>query len=318
MGAMKEGRFAIFGAGAIGCFFGALLLRSGREVSVIARGRHRDAIARDGIHVEGLSGDFHVAPAAVTDRPADVGAVDAVIVAVKAWQVPEAAAQLRPMIAPGTRVLPLQNGVEAPSQLEEALGAEAPLVGLCRVGVALTAPGHVKHAAIAPSIALGEPGGGALSARARALADALGEAGVRIETPADIRAALWEKLLFIAALSGVGAVTRAPAGEIRGCAPSRELMRRVMEEVRAVARGRGVAMPADVVDRTMAFVDSMPPGATASMHRDIVEGRPSELEAIVGAVARQGRDSGVPTPAADFLYASLLPQESRARAAAPA
>ncbi len=318
MGTMNEGRYAIFGAGAIGCFFGALLLRSGREVSVIARGRHLEAIASDGIDVEGLSGDFHVTPAAVTDRPADVGPVDAVIVAVKAWQVPEAAAQLRPMIAPGTRVLPLQNGVEAPSQLADALGAGAPLVGLCRVGVALTAPGRVRHAAIAPVVALGEPGGGALSDRARALAAALAGAGVNVETPADIQSALWEKLLFIAALSGVGAVTRAPAGEIRSCTPSRELMRRVMEEVQAVARGRGVAMPAEVVERTMSFVDSMPPGSTASMHRDIVEGRPSELEAILGALVRQGRGAGVPTPAAEFLYASLLPQETRARGAASA
>jgi 2-dehydropantoate 2-reductase len=308
-----DGRIAMVGAGALGCYFGALLSRAKVPVSVIARGRHLEAIARDGIRVESPAGDFHVAPAQVTDDPAQVGPVDSVILAVKAWQVPAAAAAMRPLLAPGTRVLPLQNGVEAWDQLGETLGREVPLMGLCRVVSLLAAPGRVRHVAMTPMIGLGEPDGGPLSSRAQALAGALEAAGVTVERPSDMRAALWGKLLFIAALSGAGSVTRATVGEMRACAPTRFLLRDLMEEVAAVALARGIRLDEQVVDRTLAFVDSMPGTSTASMQRDIMEGKPSELEAIIGALIRIGREANVATPAASFVYASLLPQERAAR-----
>lgn len=137
--------------------------------------------------------------------------------------------------------------------------------------------------------------------------------GVVVETPADMQAALWEKLIFIAAVSGVGAVSRASIGEIRQCVPSRELLRQVMEEVREVAAGRGVRLAGDIVQRTLAFIETIPASGTASMQRDVAEGRPSELEAVIGAVVRFGDQAGIATPAMDYIYASLLPQERRAR-----
>ncbi|HEX9112134.1 MAG TPA: ketopantoate reductase C-terminal domain-containing protein, partial [Terriglobales bacterium] len=130
----------------------------------------------------------------------------------------------------------------------------------------------------------------------------------------DIQAALWDKWLFIAAVSGVGAVSRATVGEVRESPPTRALLQQVMEEVAAVASQRGVRQAGDIVARTMSFIDSMPKEGTASMQRDVADGRPSELEAIIGSVVRFGKEAGVPTPAAEFIYASLLPQERRARA----
>lgn len=310
---MAETRFAIVGAGALGCYFAALLTKAGAGVTLIARGRHLEAIRRDGILLEDLEGGGRVVPEGVTDRPADVGPVEAVVLAVKAWQVPEAAAQIRPLVAPGTRVLPLQNGIESWEEIAKVLGDQVPLMGLCRVVCALAAPGHVRHIAADPTVAMGERDGAGLSGNAAALADALRASGVVVNNPGNMRAALWEKLMFIAGVSGVGAVARANVGEIRACPPARDLMQRIVREVWSVGRASGVPLADDSVERTMAFADSMAPASTASMQRDIAESRPSELEAIIGVVVRRGAAAGVATPAAGFVYASLLPQERRAR-----
>jgi 2-dehydropantoate 2-reductase len=313
---MTDQRFAVVGAGALGCYFSALLTRAGHHVSLIARGRHLEAVQREGIHLEDVDESVRVAPARVTDRPTDVGPVDAVVLAVKAWQVPEAADQMRPLIASGTRVLPLQNGVETFGELARVLGDGPPLMGLCRVVCALVAPGHVRHFASQPTVMMGERGGAGLSGNAAALAAALEASGVRVGNPENMRTALWEKLLFIAGVSGTGAVARVNVGEARACPPTRELLLRIMEEVASVGRASGIPIAGDSVERAMAFVDSMGPASTASMQRDISDGRPSELEAIIGVVVRLGRDLGVATPATSFVYAGLLPQERRARGTA--
>jgi 2-dehydropantoate 2-reductase len=307
-------RIAVVGAGAVGGYFGAVLARAGSWVAVIARGKHLEAIQRAGLRIEGPNESFSVQPALATSEVPAIGTVDAVIVAVKAWQVPEIAAALTPLLGPNTRVLPLQNGVEATYQLQAAIGREYPLAGLCRIISMVEAPGRIRHVGGQPTIALGEPDGAPLSGNGRGLADALRAGGIAVETPTDITAALWEKLLVIGAFAGTGAVTRSSVGEIRQPALARGLLCQLMEEVAAVARARGVRLADDVVVRALAFIDSLPPTGTASMQRDIAEGRPSELEAIIGSVVRFGDEAGIATPAMDFVYASLLPQELRARA----
>jgi 2-dehydropantoate 2-reductase len=310
---MASAKFAIFGAGGVGGYFAGVLARAGFWTAVIARGEHLKAIQSHGLRIQSPKGDFTVAPAFATDNPQQVGPVDAVILAVKAWQVPEAARASAPLLKPGSKILPLENGVEAPGQLEEILGREHALIGLCRISSFVAGPGQIRHASLEPTILLGELDGSPLSPSAQLLANAFVAAGVGVETPKDMRVALWEKLIFIAALSGLGAVARATAGELRQCPPTRALLQQLMEEVAAVGRSRGVQLADDIVSRTLAFVDSIPVGATASMQRDIVDGKPSELEAIVGAVARFGDAANVPTPAMHHVYASLLPQEQRAR-----
>jgi 2-dehydropantoate 2-reductase len=310
---MKNVKLAVFGAGGIGGYFASVLARAGYWVGVIARGQNLDAIRANGLQVESSQGSFTVAPARATDNPEEIGPVDAVILAVKAWQVPEAAQAMRALLSPETKVLPLQNGVEASAQVQQVVGSEHTLVGLCRLISAVVGPGQIRQVGPQPMVALGEANGAALSPNAKALADALAAAGVVVQTPSDIHAALWEKLLFIAAVSGMGAVARATIGEVRDCPPARELCLQLMREVEAVARARNIQLDPDVIPRTLAFVDSLPASGTTSMQRDIAAGRPSELEAIIGAVVRFGDSCEVPTPAMDYVYASLLPQEWRVR-----
>lgn len=308
-------RIAIFGAGGAGGYFGGRLAQAGEEVLFIARGEHLRAIRERGLRVDSLKGDFVIQPVQATDDPAQAGVMDAIVVAVKTWQLTEAAVAMRPMVGPGTMVLPLLNGVEAPAQLSAALGADAARVlgGLAQLISLIAAPGHIRHAGADPYIAFGEMDRSA-SERVERLRQACARCvGVRVEVPPDIQAAMWSKFMFISAFSGVGAVTRAPAGVLRSLPETRRMLEDAMREVVAVAHARNIALPEEAIARQMAFIDNLPPGGTASMQRDIIEGRRSELEAQNGSVVRLGKDVGVPTPLHTFLYHSLLPMELRAR-----
>jgi len=305
-------RIAVFGTGAVGGYFGGRLAQAGEEVAFIARGEQLQALREGGLRVDSLKGDFVVRPAQATDDPAQVGTVDVVLVGVKAWQVPEAAEAMRPLVGPETFIVPLQNGVEAPDQLAAVLGGAHVLGGLCRIISQVVEPGHVRHAGLEPYVAFGELDD-CHSERAERLLAAFARAGVTAEVPADVRVAMWEKFLFIASFSGVGAVTRAPAGVLRELPETRHMLEQAMREVLAVAHAHGIALSEDSIPRTMALIDGLPPGATASMQRDVMAGRPSELESQNGAVVRLGQEVDVATPLHAFIYHSLKPLELRAR-----
>jgi 2-dehydropantoate 2-reductase len=303
----------VFGSGAVGGYFGGRLAEAGEDVHFIARGQHLTTIREQGLRVSSVDGDFLIRRAHATDDPSAVGPVDLVLLGVKAWQVPQAAAAMGPLVGAQTLILPLQNGVEAPEQLATAHGAAHVLGGLCRLLVYLAGPGHVRHTGVAPYLAFGELDG-SLSRRAEALRAVLSQArGVTVELVSDIRAAMWSKFVFIAALGGVGALTRAPIGVVRSQPESRHLLEQALSEIHAVAVGHGIALPPDTVATTLAYIDTFPPDGTASMQRDIMQGRPSELDAQVGAVVRLGDQCGVGVPLHRLIHAALLPLERRAR-----
>jgi len=306
-------RVAVFGTGGVGGYFGGRLAQAGEDVVFVARGSHLEAIRRDGLTVESVEGDFAVRPAKVTSDPRTAEPVDVVLLGVKAWQVKDAGRQLRPLLESGGFVVPLQNGVEAADELSAELGPERVVGGLCKIFSYLAGPGRIKHAGVSPRIEFGERDG-RRSERVDGLRAAFERAvGVSVGTPGDIGAALWEKFLFIAPLSGVGAVTRMPAGVVRAVPESREMLESAMREVFDLARARGIGLRKDAVARTLAYVDGLPEGGTASMQRDLLEGRPSELDYQTGAVVRLGRESRVPVPVNEFIYRALLPGERRAR-----
>jgi 2-dehydropantoate 2-reductase len=305
-------RIAVFGTGGVGGYFGGRLAQAGEDVIFIARGEHLRALRAHGLRVDSLKGDFVVHPTQATDDAAQVGPVDAALVGVKAWQVTEAGRAMRPLVGPETFIVPLQNGVEAPSQLAAILGAEHMLGGLCSIISFVAGPGHIRHVGAEPYIAFGELDNRP-SERAERLRQAFVRAGVRVEVPPDIQVAMWEKFLFITSWGGVGAVTRAPIDVVRRLPETRQMMEQAMQEILSVGQARKVTLTEEAIRKGMAFVDNLQPGSTASMQRDIMEGRPSELEAQNGAVVRLGRDVGVPTPVHAFIYSSLLPSELQAR-----
>jgi 2-dehydropantoate 2-reductase len=305
-------RIAIVGAGGVGGLVGGLLARSGVEVAFVARGAQLAALRERGLEVNSALGAFRVAPVEAAEDPAALAPADAVIVAVKGWQVKEVAPRLAPLLSKGGFAVPLENGVDAADELARALGEERVAGGLCFVLSWLEAPGVVRHVGEAPRVTLGERRAGR-SERVERLAAALRAAGVEATISDDVEAAAWEKFLFIAPVGSVGAVTRAAMGVVRALPETRELLSRAMEEIAAVGRARGVRIAPDAIARALAIVDRMPAEATASMQRDIQAGRPSELLDQTGAVVRMGREQSVPVPANAYMYASLLPQEQAAR-----
>jgi 2-dehydropantoate 2-reductase len=305
-------RIAIFGAGSIGGYFGGRLSQVGEDVVFIARGEHLNAMLKHGLQVDSINGDFAVQPVQATDDPSKIGEVDMVLVGVKAWQVSAAAEAMRPMIGPETFVLPLQNGLEAPAQLSEALGDQHVLGGLCGLFCYVAGPGHIVHAGTDPFVKFGELDNHR-SQRVELLLDTFKRAGVNAEIPPDIQVAMWMKFLFITVWSGMGAVTRAPVGIWRSLPETRRMAELSLQEIIAVAEARNISLPEKALQMIMTMYDDLVPESTASLQRDVMEGRPSELDAQIGAVVRFGHEADVETTQHTFIYRSLLPMELRAR-----
>ena len=304
-------RIAVMGAGGVGGYFGGRLAQAGHDVTFIVRGRHMEAMLRDGLRVESINGDFSVSPVQATDNPEMVGGVDLVVIGVKAWQIPETAARLGPVIGPQTMVLPLQNGLEASAQLADVLGPAAVLGGLCGIYSFIAAPGCIRHIGIDPWVTFGalQPG---QTERLAEIQRALQQAGITVNIAPDIRVPLWDKFLVLR-WGVVGAVCRAPAGVLRSLPQVRGMMDQAGREVLEVADTQGIVLEADALERSSALLDSLPAVATTSLQRDIMEGRPSELDAQAGALVRLGQRAGVATPLHAFIYHSLLPMEMQAR-----
>ena len=296
----------------MGGYFGGRLARAGEDVTFIARGEHLRAIRANGLKVDSTAGDFVIYPAKATDDVSEVGEIDLVIMGVKAWQVPEAARAIKPIVGANTTVLPLQNGVEAVPQLVDELGRDNVVGGLCRIVSFVVEPGHIRHAGFTPSIIIGELDN-QRTGRIVGIEQVFKRAGLEITIAADIQVALWMKFLFIASFSGVGAMANAPAGVIRSDPNWRTQILKAMEEIYALAHARGINLPPNSIDTVMRAVDALPEDATSSMQRDIAAGKPSELEAQNGAVVRMAHEIGVNVPTHTLIYESLKRLEDEAR-----
>lgn len=297
-------RTVVLGAGAVGGWFGGRLAASGADVSFLVRGRTLEVLRRDGLTL--LSGDAPamVLPVPVVTDPHDLGPVDVVLLCVKTWQVADAISTVRPLVGPGTAVLTLQNGVEAPHQVAEAVGRSAVLPGVARVFAGLEAPGRVRHAGGPGSLTFAEFDGGS-SPRVAAVRELFDRAGVPVDVPTDIWAQLWTKFLFVAPFGGLGALLDLPIGELRARPGTRALLAEAMTEVARIAHASGVQLPEDAVDRALAYVDRQEAEGTSSLHRDLRDGRPSELADWTGAIVRLGERTGTPTPVNATVYEAL-------------
>lgn len=304
-------RIAIVGAGGVGGYFGGRLAGAGHDVWLIARGTHLAAMRNEGLRVDSINGDFVLPSVQATDDSADVGTADVVVVTVKNWQLPEVVPVIRPMLGTETAVIPLLNGVEAVDVLADAFGRDHLLGGLCRIAARVEAPGHIVHDAIEPTIVFGELDDRHTD-RVLGIREAFAGAGFVAELAPDIQVALWQKFMLIATWSGVGAVTRVPVGVWRSLPGTRSMAEGCLREILAIANARGIPVAEERVEQTLAFIDSVGAGAIASMQRDVMDGRRSELESQSGAAVRLGAAAGVPTPVNSFIYQTLLPQEQAA------
>jgi 2-dehydropantoate 2-reductase len=305
-------KIAVVGAGGVGGYFGGRLAQAGVDTTFIVRGATLDALRTRGLRVDSIKGDFVVEHPECTDDPRSVGEVDAILLAVKAWQIAEAAKSVLPMIGPDTIVVPLENGIDAPEVLVPIVGRDHVVGGLCALVSFIVAPGHIRHAAAEPMVMFGELDN-TRTARVERLQQAFALANVNVEVPPDIHRSMWTKFLFIATMSGIGAVTRVPIGVWRAMPEIRAIVTESLREVAALASARGIDLGDDAIEKTWARYDALAPRSTSSLQRDVLEGKPSELDAQLGAIVRLAAESNVPVTVTSMLYHSLLPQERIAR-----
>lgn len=299
-------RIAVMGSGGVGGYYGALLAQSGQDVTFLARGKHLQAIQECGLRIESVHGDLTIQPARATDDPARVGVVDLVLFTVKSYDLQETAESARSLFGPQTTALPLLNGLDAADRLSAALGPERVLAGLTHVSSSIAEPGLIRQVSTVRRITFGEQDG-RITPRAERIRDVLSASGIEaVLTPA-IQTALWEKFVFIAAISGVCCLARQPLGPILSTPESRQLFVDALREVEAVGRACGVVLPSDIVDRALKLSEGFAPETKPSLLVDLEAGRRLELEAMSGTVVRYGHKANVATPVHNVIYAALKP-----------
>ncbi len=306
-------KIAVVGAGGVGGVFGARLAAAGHEVGLIARGSHLAAIREDGLRVAGGPGDVHVRPALATDRPAEFGPAEAVLVAVKQWDLEAAGEAARPMVGPDTVVVPLQNGIDARDRLAAALGPEAVVGGVAFINAFIAAPGRIDQLSPFNRMVFGE-WDGRRSARVEALAAACAPADMDAAVSDDIELEVWKKFVFLVAASSVNAAVRGNNGVIRRHPETLALLRACAMEVAAVGRARGIALAPDAGEQAARLLESFGDDTIASMAVDLLKGNRLELPWLAGKAVALAREAGVAVPVLATIYAALLPWQDGAAA----
>ena len=299
-------RIAVVGAGGVGGGFGAALAKAGADVAFIARGAHLAAMKSAGLKVQGGRGETHLVPTRATDDPADIGTVDIVLFCVKLWDVESAGAHIKPLIGPDTAVIPLQNGIDAAERLIPILGESAVMGGVAQISASITAPGVIQQVGTFMRMIFGELDG-KRSKRAEDFLALCLQAGFDATLSEQILTELWMKFILLASNAGIMALARQPIGRLREDPDLRPIFIAAYREAIDAGRAKGVALPADALDKILDFTSHAPPAMKASMALDLERGNRLELPWLSGKVAELGRQLGVPTPTHSMIYAMLKP-----------
>ena len=300
-------KVAVMGAGAVGCYYGALLARAGNDVVLVGRAAHVDAVRRDGLLFETAAGSVRVALAASTQADAVAGA-ELVLFCVKSGDSESAAAQIAPHLAPEAQIVCLQNGVDNAQRVRAVVGCEV-VAAVVYVAAEMAGAGHVRH------LGRGELVLGASPASV-ALAALFADAGIAASVSDNVVGELWAKLIINCAYNALSAITGLPYAPLVASPGIEATMRAVIDECLAVAQGEGVRVAGDVREAVRRIAQTMP-GQRSSTAQDLMRGKPSEIDALNGYVVRRGAALGVATPVNGALWALVKALEAGADAAAP-
>ena len=295
------------GAGAVGCYFGALLARAGHAVTLIGRAAHVEAIEQHGLRLITSQGQSCIPLHASTEASAVTGA-DVVLLCVKSTDTEAAAAQIKPHLAAHALVVSLQNGVDNAHRLRQVLGADA-AVAACAVYVAagMTGVGEVTH--FGRGELLLAPAAGAERA-----AQQFSAAGIATEVSEQVLAQLWQKLTINCCYNALSALTQMPYGWLAAQPGVDQVLQNLREECEAVAAGDGIAMPAGLQEAVQAIARTMP-GQLSSTARDMARGRPTEIEHLNGYVVRRAQALGVAAPTNQLLQVLVQLETTKSIAA---
>ena len=305
-------KVAVMGAGAVGCYYGAMLARGGHDVVLIARPQHVEAIAKRGLRLQTARFDEHVHLAASTEASAVQGA-DVVLFCVKSTDTESAGALIRPFLKADALVLCLQNGVDNADRLSAHLPQHDVAAAVVYVATEMAGPGHVKHngrgeLVIAPSTSA--------AVSSEALARALVAAGVQTEISSNVRGALWAKLTLNCAYNAVSAITQLPYGKIVPGMGIKEVIRDLVAECLAVALAESVQMPGDMDAAVRKIAETMQ-SQYSSTAQDLARGKRSEIDYLNGFIVRRGDALGIATPANRVMWALVKLLESKQQSIEP-
>ncbi len=296
----------VMGAGAIGGYYGACLVRAGHDVTFVARGANLHALRSDGLRVTGAMGDISVDSVRATDDTSGVRA-DLVLMCVKNYDLSDAA---RAVLGAGGVVVTLQNGVDAPNVAREVLG-DVVLAGTTGIVADLPEPGHVHVVSAYAWVRFGEWDGGGVSERVERVHGWMDADGIEAIAVPDARVALWEKMTLMCAMAGLTTLYQRPMGEILGDPSTREEFIAIFRECERVARAQDVRLPGDFIEQRIAYAERIDPAAMSSMSRDFARGRKIELETFNGAIVRMGAELGIDVPANCAVYDGIRAEASR-------
>ena len=306
-------KVAVMGAGSIGGYFGGMLARAGHDVTLIARGDHLDAILRYGLIMQTQAGEFTV-PCSATDQPDDSRTRRSRPAHHQDLPQRRGRAANGAHDRPNTAILCLQNGIDSYLPLVDAFPEAAVLPGAAYIEAGRSGPGVVTQAGDIVRIVTGGIRGSDPShqAKAETVCAAFRDANVNAEASDDIAVTLWTKFLFICTMAGVTSLAREYLRDLLPRPEWHKIVVGCMTEIERAGRASGVDLAPTIVADTLAYMESAKGAMSASMHADLLAGRPMELEALNGAVVRAGESAGVPTPINDVIYAALKPYASGA------
>lgn len=302
----------VYGTGGVGGYFGIRLAQSGQKVTFIARGKHLEAIQKNGLQLKSINGNFTLKNVNATDDISIISNPDLILITTKTWQLEEVAKKIKPILNDNTVVISLLNGADNTEKLSNILGAKHVLGGLCKIVSKIEDYGVINHMAIEPYIAFGEIDNSS-SERVKKIKEIFDRAQIFNQVPENIQVAIWSKFLFITTISALGGLTRATLGEMRTQPEVRNMMLKTAEEIVAIANGKEIPLSEESIQKVFHFIDKLPYETTASLQRDIMEGRPSELDSQVGTIHRIGQELNIPTPVNSFIYHSLIITEKKNR-----
>ena len=299
-------RIAVLGAGGVGGYFGARLAAHGNEVIFVARGAHAAAMREEGLKVLSPAGDLHLDPVRLHEDWRTTGLVDIVLVAVKMYDLADAAATIKPLLTSDTAVVPFQNGVEAQAILEQALGKRYVCGGAAYIASSIEAPGVIRHIGKGARMVFGEPRD-SQSWRLETLEAACRGAGIDCLLSPEIEVEVWKKFVFLAPFAGVTCFGRTTIGAVREDPMLWPRFMAMVEEAVAVARARDVALPEGTAEERITLARKLPTEMKSSMLHDLEAGKRLELDWLTGAILRLGAEAGVATPVTAEVYEALAP-----------
>ncbi|HEX3513337.1 MAG TPA: ketopantoate reductase family protein [Trebonia sp.] len=302
----------VVGAGATGGYFGGRLAQAGRDVTFLVREGRAAALRERGLRIVGPGGTETIKPALATAVPP--GAVaDVVLVTVKADGLDAVIPQIRPAVGPRTTIVPVLNGMRHLSMLNGAFGRSSVLGGVALLSTQLDADGDIRQLNDWASLTIGAQDRQPTEAVERAR-DLLSGAAFPVTVSDDIVAAMWQKWTFIAAAGAVTCLLGGSVGEIVAVDGGEKMTRAIVEETRSIAAAAGYPVPDGALSQTVGTLTTPGSPFTSSLYRDLRQGRPVEVETILGDLVAEGRKAGVHSPLLDAATVALRVHNASASA----